>query len=477
MTDREKLRYFLEHFQRYDEVTILSYTPCILLMEERNTQFKAEYARALSKRCRSKKGKTTIYAAESGLRSILKGSPSRIESNLKLWKELILLTNEYPDNLKIYVVKDEVLPCVSFVLAHVPENPWGKRAPWDLLTEYRVGIKRDQLFTAGADTTRESKFEYHIISRESDLPEGIRWICDELESKNAQDFASWFENSHIENEPPMPEIAILSAMEKEARDYRLCIDPNISRLLRGNQHGKICVKNCLHTLVFPPTKYGRYRTYETVCSVCEQFNGVKTFLFVGCAGGSPERVKIGDVVISSDIVDLIDEKILPKSARKSGPDTFDISSDLQIEFRAQSCGNVDSRLLNSAKGLCNITSQPRWSELVKKHLSRCQNSTEKERLLSEPPKIVVGPVWSSDHNINSSLLRDFLKDRYGVIAFGMEGGGLAAGAIKCKKNFIEIRGISDLADGQRNDNILQPLAMAMAAACAEALLDDILSIH
>lgn len=53
----------------------------------------------------------------------------------------------------------------------------------------------------------------------------------------------------------------------------------------------------------------------------------------------------------------------------------------------------------------------------------------------------------------------------------MEGGGLAHAAQAMNRRYIEIRGISDMADGLRGkDDEYQPVAAATAHAAAEGFL-------
>jgi nucleoside phosphorylase len=269
-------------------------------------------------------------------------------------------------------------------------------------------------------------------------------------------------------------------MPKEVQYYRKGLTSKLIDYFEGSQLGQIKVQNNNYTIVFPTTNYGRYKTFEKIASLCSQFKDMTTCIFIGCAGGNPEKVNIGDVVISDEIIELFHEKVLLKNEiekmkglRISGK-LIDISSEAEIELRVEP-HFVNNKLVNSAKGLSDKTSQANWSKLVKKYLDFCPDSGDKEKLLLKPPKPIVSKIWSSDHNVNDANLRDTLSKEFGVVAFEMEGGGFAEGAKAFGKRFIEIRGISDYADGIRDDAIRQPLALAVASACAEALIIDILA--
>lgn len=479
LTDAQRLEYFINHFQFYDTVKILSYTPCLFLMEEPCVDIKRKYADALLRRCYSGKGETIIYASESGLKSITSRNQESIKSNFEMWDDLLKISKEHPKNLRINIVRDEFLPCVSFILGRVPKEPWGSRAPWDLLVEYRVGMTPDQLFKTGVKETSPSHYEIKLAS--SELPEGISWILDRLEIQSSvQDFEKWIKASGIKHVLAPPQIAVLSAIPKEVQYYRRGLTSKLVDYSEGSQLGQIKVQNNNHTIVFPTTNYGRYKTFEKIASLCNQFKDITTCIFMGCAGGNPAKVNFGDVVISSEIIELVHEKVLLKNEiekmkglRISG-ELIDISSEAEIELRVES-HVVNRELRNSAKGLSDKTSQANWPALVKKYLNFCPDSGGKEKLLLNPPKIILDKIWSSDHNVNDVSLRNMLSRRFEVAAFEMEGGGFAEGAKAFGKRFIEIRGISDDADGNRDDTTRQPLAIAIASACAEALIIDILA--
>lgn len=487
-TDEEALKYFLDHIAFYDEVKILSYTPCFLLNEEQSKDNKRRYARALLERCYSGKAETVIYVAESGLKTVSAGNQESIASNLAVWEKLASFSKLNPDNLRINVVKDEFLPCVSFVLGHVPDLPWGERAPWDLLIEYRVGVQPDQLFRTGGADDEITQYEYRLISGE--LPKGIRWIIDKLKSDiPLVNFESWINESKIKYSRSPPQIAVLSAMSREVPYYRrgLPFDDLFEiKEYPGHQFGQIKLRDYYHTIDFPPTYYGRYQAFKSVTTICNQFKSLKTCIFVGCAGGYPgenhKRLNIGDVVISTQIIDLYHEKLITKEniekmKDKIKQDVIDIPS-ASLELRVHRY-DIDDGLCCVAQGLCDKWDQKRWTDLVDKYLRFCSKDYEKAKQLGQlinPPKIHLGKIWSSDHNINDIGFRNLLYKKFDATAFEMEGGGFAEGARAFGKKFIEIRGISDFADGNRdNDEVYQSVALAVASACAEALLLDILA--
>jgi len=473
------LGYLLKHFHLYDSVIILSYTPSLLLREEQEVEIKRRYADALLKRCRSGKGKTTIYVAESGIKA--RARRGSIRSNLEIWDELISIAKKNPQKLQIKVIKDENLPCVSFIIAHVPPEPWGTRAPYDLLVEYRIGMKPDQLFATEKEDGEKSQYEYHV-SNSGDLPAGIKWILEYLEILcPAMDLEKWIDDSRIRSAPAPPELAVISAMPIEVQCYRKGLSSkSLVNGEKGNQHGQFVAKKRSHEVIYPPTGFGRYKTFETIASIHREFPSIKKLFFVGVAGGSPKKTNVGDVVISTEIVELLYERAILKNEAKSmhgvqvKGKVVDLSPDIKLELRTEPY-SVNADLARSINGLADKIDQDRWEELVKKYLGYCKPSPQKKKLLSELPKIVPGKTWSSDHNINDSNFRDKLTEEFGVIAFEMEGGGFAAGAKAFDKEFVEVRGISDMSDGQRgDDSILQSLALAVASAGLEALLQDIL---
>ena len=67
------------------------------------------------------------------------------------------------------------------------------------------------------------------------------------------------------------------------------------------------------------------------------------------------------------------------------------------------------------------------------------------------------------------MLRDELRDRFGVKAIEMEGAGVADASWEPKAGYLVVRGVCDYCDPNKND-LWHPYAAIVAAAYTRALL-------
>jgi hypothetical protein len=83
-----------------------------------------------------------------------------------------------------------------------------------------------------------------------------------------------------------------------------------------------------------------------------------------------------------------------------------------------------------------------------------------------------GAIGSADRLLRNASLRDRLAREFGMIAFEMEGSGIAVGSDLNGLRWYVVRGISDLADSSKNDNF-HPYASLAAAAYVRSLLGEL----
>ena len=104
--------------------------------------------------------------------------------------------------------------------------------------------------------------------------------------------------------------------------------------------------------------------------------------------------------------------------------------------------------------------------IPRKRLETKQLMQEAERSIdAQSPSIFVGPFGSGDKVLKSARDRDEMAEKYGVLAFEMEGAG-AWDVIPC----IVIKGVCDYADSHKNKR-WQAFASATAASAMRALLE------
>jgi nucleoside phosphorylase len=212
--------------------------------------------------------------------------------------------------------------------------------------------------------------------------------------------------------------------------------------------------------------YGELETENNVNDIINHYPNVDKIVFIGCAAGVPAHdennikqgnTRLGDVVVSRSVLDI--------SHVKSNPDhTF--------TPRGEPIG-ASRYLLNIAEPITLFlnSEQAEWKEiinsLIKQYEPWCQE------LNKRIPEIKIGNIGSSNMNVNDEIIRDYwFNSKYDIICFEMEGSAIATIAALRDKHFILIRGISDMAAGERSgDDLWQPLASRVAAAFLRVLLE------
>jgi WD40 repeat protein len=172
-------------------------------------------------------------------------------------------------------------------------------------------------------------------------------------------------------------------------------------------------------------------------------------------------------VISESVVDIESSKLNP---------------DGSIEHRGEFL-RPSGKLLGYVKALKSKigSDELAWREHIRKLLVSDDNDLSAKWLTllqQHVPEIRMGNVGTSMKNVNDPKVRDeWAKSNYRIMAFEMEGGGIATTANRFDKGYILIRGVSDTSDGTRNDDVLQPYASRVAAAFLAALFELIPGEH
>jgi nucleoside phosphorylase len=484
--------YMVNHITAYRELTVLSYTPSFLFPKEAFTDIKMRYANELIKRIRNagietanphEPKKTTIYLAESGLKEISRLPMKDKEDLLNGWDIVVSYVEKAKDRLNVYVVPDEDLPTVSFILGRV-SGIWGNRSPWDLLVEYRVGVDKESLFSIA---TSEHLAKWFLNMPLQDLPNEITWILQKLKDEvTITGFADWIVKKDIRSTLPPPKVAILSAMPNEIVYYQNKFGSIYSKYQSGIDRGRFELNNNAQLeLIFPNTGYGRYFTHQSVTGLALKYPSIDSFYFIGVAGGSEvKNVNLLDVVVSSEIIELVYEKMIlgtsperPKMGRKILP----LNDSLSFIFGVSN-HSIDDSLKRHAQRLKDLSvSDPgKWEELLREYTKGLPSSEYKDEIFSgkKLPAIHFEAIFSSDHNVNHKEFRDLISTEYNVYAFEMEGGGLAGSCKSFGKKFLDIRGISDPGNDPNNERIVKdPILQPLASAVASAALDWLLQIR
>jgi len=175
----------------------------------------------------------------------------------------------------------------------------------------------------------------------------------------------------------------------------------------------------------------------------------KTIILVGIAGGLERRIALGDVVVSSQIVDY--------ELGKVTPDGLDIR---------WSVYPVDTRLLNKVHNYRNSS----WIDYIRTSRPTSRNDAAK-------PSSHVGLYLSGNKVIadekTAGALRSFWKRS---VAIDMEAAGIATvlRQVEDPPGFIVMKGICDYADSSKNDD-WQTYAADAAASFAYSFVTDSLT--
>lgn len=168
-------------------------------------------------------------------------------------------------------------------------------------------------------------------------------------------------------------------------------------------------------------------------------------LLVGIAGGIAARnIRIGDVLISEQIVDYELQKLTPQ-----GP---------EVRWEVQ---RADARLLDA----CNNYRDESWQETI-----------QIKRPDKKKPRCHAGPIASGDKIIAfSDVIAKYNSMWPKLVGVEMEAAGVATAAFQSsiKPGFFMVRGVSDLADENKNSRDVEKwrlYACSVAASFAIGLL-------
>jgi nucleoside phosphorylase len=191
---------------------------------------------------------------------------------------------------------------------------------------------------------------------------------------------------------------------------------------------------------------GQLNAAALTMDVIEKYNP-RTIILTGIAGGLEKKIPLGDVVISSQIVDY--------ELGKIKPDGLDVR---------WSVYPMDVGLLNKAK----IYSDSSWTEYIR---------TPRPKKPKARPASHIGLYLSGNKVIAdesaAGALRSFWRQS---IAIEMEAAGIAAmlRQVKDPPGFLVIKGICDYADSTKNDD-WQMYAADAAASYAYSFVTDCLT--
>lgn len=294
--------------------------------------------------------------------------------------------------------------------------------------------------------------------------------------------------------PIAPTIGIITALPKEhvAVDILLQNTKDISVPgQRGNKQYKIgevpLPQGGSHFVVLallPHTGTNMAGIWAT--DLLSDFPSIQDIVIVGIAGGIPypekpdEHVRLGDIVIS-DEYGTVQYDYGKKTISKWIPKPFPRPPSPHLLHAV--------KLLESAE----LKGERPWLRYIDQATKRLHivrpsaetdilaSSSDPKKIVAHPddkkrhtdhPRIFRGPIAALNTLLKDPILRDELRERYGVKAVEMESSGIADATWNHRADYLVIRGICDYADANKND-IWQEYAAIVAAAYACALLETI----
>lgn len=313
-------------------------------------------------------------------------------------------------------------------------------------------------------------------------------------------------------------VAVICVLEEEAEAVRAAFDHRWDLQDEGDNivkhHGD---KNQYNTGVIfkhnvvlaTPDKYGKGNATRVIAHLRSTFPGIRWCLAVVVCGGVPapknrEPIYLGDVIVSTKIVEydagkqypsIFDSnpifQRLPDPERaiylkmiRGKPNIDRLISDMHKYLAERKTekgtypGAISDQLFpsnhlhkhyNSDCKACNTYSDAGGEPCVQSQHFTCDKlgcTIALARTLQAPrtPHMHFGYVASGDTVLKSASHRERYADALQVIAFEMEGAGVAK-----EMDCLVIKGVCDYADSHKNHH-WQPYAASAAAACMKALL-------
>ncbi|KAF3291522.1 hypothetical protein TWF970_000736 [Orbilia oligospora] len=201
---------------------------------------------------------------------------------------------------------------------------------------------------------------------------------------------------------------------------------------------------------------------------------IKIGLMVGIGGGIPPKVRLGDVVVSTEWIQwdfgkVVENGKFQRTGKRNNLSTALLTAISKLETQHEMYGTKILQYLDDlGKKYPNLAPKYTSANSLQDPLGYIQNSEKKTGDVC----VHYGLIASGNQVIKNAEFRDELNRDLGgdILCFEMEAAGLTSFP------YIVIRGICDYADSQKNDD-WQKYAAAVAAAYAKELLESIQPIE
>lgn len=238
----------------------------------------------------------------------------------------------------------------------------------------------------------------------------------------------------------------------------------------------------MHSVIVAQSpRMGNSASAIAATALIKDFRHVTDVLMVGIAGAVPDLVRpdkdvrVGDIVVSHgaglvqyDLTKIEVDKITvrseaPKPSARLGAavdvlETLRIGGAIPIWY-----ANID-RCVKGVKGGV----RPDISRDKLSGERKYQDSDFPEREVDRP-LVHYGIIGAANALVKNPILRDELRDQFGVKAIEMEGSGVADAAWFSSVGYLIVRGTCDYCDGDKDDT-WQAYAACAAAGYMRSLL-------
>ena len=291
-------------------------------------------------------------------------------------------------------------------------------------------------------------------------------------------------------------IGIVTALEKEYMAMDVMLDQAGDHTVAGMGAGRRyrlghipASEGGQHDVVLALADIGNNLAAIRASKMLQHFPSMKHVVMVGIAGGVPhvakpdDHVRLGDVVVSDKygVVQYDFDK-----------ETYDYERDIPV-IAPRPAPRPPSALLLEAVRLLRASEwrgERAWLAFVERgaplpngtrppdDLDKLYDVRDPGQLLQHPadqqrtpgqPRVFSGPIASANKLLKNPVMRDRLRDQFGVKAVEMEGSGIADATWEHEVGYLVVRGICDYCDTHKND-VWQGYAAVAAAAYTRGLI-------
>ncbi|MBB3660042.1 nucleoside phosphorylase [Rhizobium sp. BK650] len=246
------------------------------------------------------------------------------------------------------------------------------------------------------------------------------------------------------------------------------------------------VGNDIYVAIAGTTGQGIAQAAAATARVVAKCHFLKRVVLIGIAAGQPnlsdkeKDVRLGDVVVGDKLIQYDHVK----------------RSDGKFLLRGDNIAPGDRELLDAVDRLRSLqertgpeVAEKPWDGYIRRGSDKVRSSTRPDgdrdpnsagrnytkgltyQRPADAPYLHVGTIGSASTLLKDEKYRDKLNQAYGMIAYEMEGAGVAIAAASAGLAYLNVRGICDYGDVRKNDD-WQTYASVCAAAVARAILEE-----